>query len=92
MKAEEYFESLGFNEFQDDTLFNSCDKSFYTVTELMDSYAELRIQQEREKWKEEVIKAYDEGTIDLRYATKPPRRRTAKEYYETEVKPRIESK
>ena len=96
-------------------LYND-DNGYWVRFEDVEQYAELRIQQEREKWKEEtkkeVLEALEMEVIkiatDLQYQmfiiTSNPQTaedlecakieafNRSKDYYETEVKPRIESK
>ena len=57
----------------------------------IEQYAELRIQQEREKWKEEVIKAYQCGQDYEAYkGMKLEPYPNGLEYYESVVKPKYE--
>lgn len=69
--------------------------SLDSAIQFAEQYAELRIQQEREKWKEmlkeEVVKTATNMFIGLGYGVKTSNH-MANEYYENEVKPRIESK
>lgn len=91
MKAEEISEKILYLPVTN----GRSESSIHVGKELIEQYAELRIQQEREKWKEEIFKALSKGAylaitkVDVINTGIEP---YFEDYYENEVKPRIETK
>lgn len=84
MKAEEQTQITAFEFYENSDTAN--------VYDVMEQYSELRIQQEREKWKEEVFNALNRGAylaitnIDVVNTGIEP---YFEDYFDKEVKPRI---
>lgn len=104
MKAEEQTPIERFSSGNGEGLYND-DNGYWVRFEDVEQYAELRIQQElqqeREKWKEEtkkeVLKALEMEFSKVDISMFDEDRSSdyteqGKFYYETQVKPRIESK